>query len=227
MKTTRIAVLFCALSLGVSALGCDVKKHMEEVGFKQGDTVVEKLSDKYDVLVNKDEACTQAWGDIDATLQRRADLIPNLVSVTKGYAKHEENTLKEVMEARASATQTKLEYKQGVDDFSDPEKMAQFQAAQSGMTQALGKLMMVKEAYPDLKANALFSKLMDQMEGTENRILQARRVYNATVADYNMELRHVSGKVMNPITGFEFKQRVPFTADASARSAPKVDFDTK
>src|SRR5271170_5405315 len=190
MKTTRIAVLFCALSLGVSALGCDVKKHMEEVGFKQGDTVVEKLSDKYDTLVNKDEACTQAWGDIDATLQRRNDLIPGLVQVAKGYAKHERSTLDEVIQARASATQVKLEYKQGVDDFSDSAKMQQFQAAQSGMTQALGKLMVVQESYPDLKANANFATLMTQMEGTENRILQARRVYNATVADYNKELRH-------------------------------------
>lgn len=225
IRFSRHVALVCAFALGVSALGgCDVKGHMEDVGFKQGDNVTEKLTVKYNGLVKKDEVCTQAWADIDATLQRRADLIPNLVNVAKGYAKHEENTLKEVMEARASATQTKLEYKQGVDDFSDPAKIAAFQAAQSGMTQALGKLMVVQESYPDLKANALFSKLMDQMEGTENRILQARRVYNAAVADYNSEVRDVATKVINPITGFEFKPRVPFQADAAARTAPVVTF---
>ena len=225
IKTTRIATLVFALTLSVSAIGCDIKKRAEDIGLKQGDSLLEKGTIKYDTLVDKDEACTQAWGDIDATLQRRNDLIPGLVQVAKGYAKHERSTLDEVIQARASATQVKLEYKQGVDDFSDPAKMQQFQAAQSGMTQALGKLMVVQESYPDLKANANFATLMTQMEGTENRILQARRVYNATVADYNKELRHVSGKVVNPITGFEFKPRVPFTADAEARHAPTINFD--
>lgn len=224
--STRLVVMLCALTLGVSTLGgCDFKKTAEDVGFKQGGSLLEKGTIKYDTLVDKDEACIQAWGDIDATLQRRADLIPNLVQVAKGYATHERKTLDEVIQARASATQVKLEYKQGVDDFSDPAKMQQFQAAQSGMSQALGKLMVVQESYPDLKANQNFATLMTQMEGSENRILQARRVYNSTVADYNKELRHVSGKVINPVTGFEFKARVPFTADADARQAPKVNFD--
>lgn len=182
---------------------------------------------KYDTLVDKDEGCSQAWADIDAQLQRRADLIPNLVETVKGSAAHEDKTLTDVMQARASATQVKLEYKAGVDDFSDPAKMAQFQAAQQGLTQALGKLMMVKEAYPDLKANAQFHDLMIEMEGTENRVLQARRVYNDTVKVYNTELRHVSGKVINPITGNEFKPRVYFMSDASAKDAPKVNFTTK
>lgn len=187
--------------------------------------LVDKGVDKYDTLVNKDEACMQAWGDIDAQLQRRADLIPNLVEVAKGYAQHERSTLDEVIQARASATQVKLEYKQGVDDFSDPAKMQQFQAAQQGLSQSLGKLMMVREAYPDLKANQQFNTLMTQMEGTENRILQARRVFNAAVGNYNVELRKVSGKLINPITGFEFKPRTYFAADADARQAPKVNFN--
>lgn len=180
--------------------------------------------DKYDTLVDKDEACSQAWADIDAQLVRRADLIPNLVAMVKGYAAHERGTLDEVIAARASATQVKLDYK--ADDFSDPAKMQQFQAAQGSLTQALGKLMMVTEAYPNLKANEQFNTLMVQEEGTENRILQARRVYNAAVASYNTELRHVSGKIINPITNHEFRPRVYYGADDSAKVAPKVDFSS-
>lgn len=180
--------------------------------------------EKYNTLVDKDEACMQAWGDIEANMQRRADLIPNLVSTVKGYATHEKDTLEGVMQARASATQIKMEYKDGVDDFSNPEKMKQLQSAQSGLTQAMGKLMMVKEAYPELKANEQFNTLMVQIEGTENRVLQARRVYNSTVGLYNTELRHVSGKIINPITNMEFKPRLYFGAEDGAKNAPKVDF---
>lgn len=179
---------------------------------------------KYDTLTDKDEACMQAWGDIDANLQRRMDLIPNLVSTVQGYAKHESDTLTAVIQARAAATQVKLEYKPGADDFSDPKKMEAFQSAQNGLSAAMGKLMMVKEAYPELKADKQFSTLMTQIEGTENRILQARRVYNAAVGEYNKELRHVSGKLINPITGNEFKPRVYFSADAKAQTAPIVNF---
>lgn len=189
--------------------------------------LLDKGTDKYNTLVDKDEACQQAWSNIDAQLQRRNDLIPNLVASVKGYAAHERSTLDEVMQARASATQVKLEYKPGQDDFSDPAKIAAFQQAQGSLATAMGKLMMVQEKYPDLKADAQFSHLMTEMEGTENRILQSRREYNATVTSYNTELRHVSGKVLNPITGFEFKPRVYFTADASAKDAPKVDFSNK
>ena len=188
--------------------------------------LLDKGMDKYNLLVDRDESCMQAWGDIDAQLQRRADLIPNLVSTVKGYAAHERGTLDEVIAARASATQVKLEYKPGQDDFSDPAKMQQFQAAQGGLSQALGKLMMVKEAYPELKANEQFNTLMVQTEGTENRILQARRVYNAAVVSYNTELRHISGRVINPITKYEFRPRVYFGADDSAKVAPKVDFSS-
>jgi LemA protein len=210
MKTTIVMCLTMMCAAIIS--GCGL--------FDQG-------INKYDTLVDKDEAAQQAWGDIDAQLQRRTDLIPSLVSTVKGYAAHERATLDEVIQARASATQMKLEYKQGMDDFSDPAKMAQFQTAQGGLSQALGKLMMVQEAYPDLKANEQFNNLMVQLEGTENRVLQARRVYNAAVASYNTELRHVSGIVINKITGLPFKPRVYFGTDDSARVAPKVDFSTK
>lgn len=186
--------------------------------------LLQQGQEKYDVLVDKDETCSKAWSNIDVQLQRRADLIPNLVSTVKGYAQHEQDTLTAVQEARSAATQVKLEYKQGVDDFSDPDKVAAFQKAQSGLTQALGKLMMVQENYPNLKADAQFSALMAEMAGTENRIAFARKQYNDAVFSYNTELRHVSGKIINPITGYEFKPRLPFSADADARNAPKVDF---
>lgn len=175
---------------------------------------------KYDTLVNKDESCQQKWSDYEAQLQRRSDLVPNLVAVVKGSAAHEQATLTAVMEARASATQVKL----SGEDFTDPVKMKVFQDAQAQLKGSLSRLMMVQENYPDLKANAQFHDLMVQMEGTENRILRARQEYNKSVQDYNLELRRVSGKVINPVTGREFKPRVYFSADESAKVAPKVDF---
>jgi LemA protein len=189
-----------------------------------GCDLAEKGVVKYDTLVDKDETCMQAWADIDLQLQRRSDLIPNLVETVKGYATHEKSTLEAVQIARSAATQVKLEYKQGVDDFSNPEKMQQFQAAQGGLSQALGKLMMVQEAYPNLKADAQFTALMAEISGTENRIAQARRQYNEAVKQYNTELRHVSGRVINPLTNMEFRPRAFFSADADAKNAPKVSF---
>jgi LemA protein len=124
------------------------------------------------------------------------------------------------MEARSAATQIKLT----ADDLTDPAKMAAFQKAQDQLKGSLSRLMMVREAYPDLKANAQFHGLMIQMEGTENRILRSRQQYNESVKSFNLELRRVSGKIMNPITGKEFKPRVYFSADESAKTAPKVDF---
>jgi LemA protein len=177
---------------------------------------------KYDTLVDKDERCNQKWADYEAQLQRRADLIPNLVQVVKGAAAHEEKTLREVMEARAAATQIKL----SGDDLSDPEKFKKFQEAQAQLKGSLSRLMMVQENYPDLKSNAQFHDLMVQMEGTENRILRSRTDYNVAVQAYNLELRRVSGKVINPVTGHEFKPRVYFQADDTSRVAPKVDFTT-
>lgn len=175
---------------------------------------------KYDKLSLLDEKCNQRWADIDAQLQRRADLIPNMVAIVKGSAAHENKVLKEVIEARASATQIKL----SADNLTDPEKMKEFQAAQEQLKGSLSRLMMVQESYPDLKANSQFRDLNITLEGTENRILQARRDYNTSVSDFNFELRRVSGKVLNPLTGKEFKPRVYFSADASAKEAPKVDF---
>jgi LemA protein len=211
MVIMKFRSLVFALMLGVSTVGATTSC-----------SLIDKGVEKYDTLVNKDEICNQMWADYEAQLQRRADLIPNLVAVVKGSAAHEEKTLKEVMEARAAATQIKI----SGEDVTDPEKMAAFQKAQEQLKGTLSRLMMVQENYPDLKANAQFHDLMVQMEGTENRILRARQQYNKTVQDYNLELRRISGKAINPLTGHEFKPRIYFSADESAKTAPKVDFST-
>jgi LemA protein len=177
---------------------------------------------KYDTLVEKDETCNQKWSDYEANLQRRSDMIPNLVEVVKGYASHEEKTLTEVAEARAKATQIRMDPK----DFENPQKLANFQAAQNQLGTSLSRLMMLKEAYPDLKANELFLNLQSQIEGTENRILRSRQEYNKAVGEFNLEVRRISGKVINPATGYEFKPRAYFTADPSALTAPKINMIT-
>ncbi len=178
--------------------------------------------DKYNTLVEKDEDCNQTWADYESNLQRRSDMIPQLVNTVKGSAAHENATLTAVMQARASATQVKLDAKS--DDFSDPEKVKAFNMAQSNLGSTLSRLMMVQEAYPDLKANAAFHDLQVQIEGTENRLLRAREVYNKSVGEFNKELRRVSGKMINPITGNEFRPRVYFAADEKSKLAPTVDF---
>lgn len=208
----KIRTIMFACVLGVSVITPSVA----------GCSLLDQGVQKYDTLVDKDEVCNQMWADYEAQLQRRSDLIPNLVAVVKGSAAHEEKTLKEVMEARAAATQIKLT----ADDLTNPEKMAAFQKAQDQIKGSLSRLMMVQESYPDLKANAQFHDLMVQMEGTENRILRSRTEYNKSVKDFNLELRRVSGKAINPLTGHEFKPRVYFSADESAKVAPKVDFNT-
>lgn len=179
---------------------------------------------KYDTLVDKDEACMKAWSDYEASLQRRADLIPQLVSVVKGSAQHEETTLIAVTQARASATRPEIKLDPKNDDFSDPVKFAAFQQAQSSLGASLGKLMVANENYPTLAASPQFHDLQIQIEGTENRILRSREQYNKAVMAFNNELRHVSGKIMNPITGHEFKPRMYFEADSDAKVAPKIDF---
>jgi LemA protein len=175
---------------------------------------------KYDRLVEKNAVADEKWANIDAELQRRYDLIPNLVATVKASARHEEETLTKVAEARASASQIKL----SGDDFSDPVKMAEFQKAQSQLGGALSRLLVTQEAYPDLKANAQFHDLAVSLEATENRLLRARTEYNAAVKDYNAELAKVSGKVVNKVTGKPFKPRVYYAvADEATRTAPKVD----
>jgi LemA protein len=175
---------------------------------------------QYDTLIAKDQVADQKWADYQAALQRRADLVPNLVATVKASAQHEEKTLTDVAEARARATGITL----SAEDLQDPEKVAAFQKAQDQLKGALSRLLVVNEAYPDLKANAAFKDLQVQLEGTENRILRAREQYNAAVSDYNTELGKIRGAVVRRATGGTFKPRVYFQASADAQQAPQVKF---
>lgn len=175
---------------------------------------------KYDTLVEKDQIAAEKWSNLDASLQRRYDLVPNLVATVKGSAAHEQETLSRVAEARAQVGKIKLT----ADDLTDPEKMAAFQKAQSELQGSLSRLMVIQEQYPDLKANQSFHDLQVQLEGTENRILRAREEYNAAARDYNSELLKIGGKAVNKVTGQPFKPRVYYTGDAAAQTAPKVSF---
>jgi LemA protein len=193
---TLAAVVVFALSIGLS--GCS----------------------KYNELVQKDQACQQSWADVETQLQRRYDLIPNIVATVKGSAAHEEKTLAAVVQARAAATSIKLE----TDDLSDPAKVAAFQKAQDNLKGSLGRLLAVQESYPDLKANAQFHDLSVELEGTENRIARSREQYNQAVGDYNTTLAQVGGAVINKATGNPFKPRVYFKASQGAEAAPTVSF---
>ena len=176
---------------------------------------------KYNDLVEKDQICQQRWSDLDANLQRRADLIPNLVQTVKAAGNYEQSTLTKITEARASATSIKL----SADDLSDPAKVKAFQDAQEKISSsAISRLLVSNENYPKLQANGQYTDLMKQLEGTENRILRSREQYNEAVKDYNSTLLQVGGSVVNKATGKPFKQRVYFTASPESTAAPKVSF---
>lgn len=172
---------------------------------------------KYNSLVQQDEAVKNKWGAVQSQYQRRADLIPNLVSTVKGAANFEKETLTQVMEARAKATQVTL----NADDLS-PEKIQQFQAAQGQLSSALGRLLAVSESYPELKANQNFRDLQAQLEGTENRIAVARNDFNDVVKGYNSAVRTFPGNIIAGFTGFQ--QKGYFEADKGSENAPKVQF---
>jgi LemA protein len=174
----------------------------------------------YDELVEKDQVAAEKWSNVEVELQRRSDLVPNLVSTVKASAKHEEDTLAKVAEARSQAAQIKLTG----DDLSDPAKMAAFEKAQAQLKGALSRLMVVQEQYPDLKANRSFHDLQIQLEGTENRIQRSRQEYNAAAREYNATLLKISGQVVNKATGTTFKPRVYFQATPESQVAPKVSF---
>ena len=171
----------------------------------------------YNGLIAKDEAVATAWGNIQSQYQRRADLIPNLVSTVKGYAKHESETLENVLAARAKATQVTIN-----SDNLTPEKLKQYQAAQGELSQALGRLMAVSENYPNLKANENFSELQAQLEGTENRINESRQISNSAVQTYNGSVRRFPANIVAGMFGFDKKNQ--FEAEAGAEKAPKVEF---
>ena len=188
-----IAVVLFLLSLG----GCTVSK--------------------YNGLVQQDEAVTRSWSDLQSAYQRRADLIPNLVATVKGYAKHESETLQGVVAARAKATQITIDPSKAT-----PEQMAAFQKSQGELSQALGRLLAVTENYPDLKAAENFSQLQAQLEGTENRINEGRKLYNEQVRTYNIMVRSFP---MNLLAGFfDFQQKQGFAASEGAQNAPTVQF---
>lgn len=173
----------------------------------------------YNALIQKEEAVKKAWSDIDATLQRRADLIPNLVETVKGYAGHEKETLQAVIEARAKATSVQL----SPDDLGNAQAMGQFMKAQGGLTSALSRLMVVVERYPDLKANQNFLDLQNQLEGTENRINVARQRYNTAVADFNAMVRKLPYSITNKLF-LHLKPMEYFKAQSGAENAPQVKF---
>ncbi len=171
----------------------------------------------YNGLVTQDETVKKAWNNVQSDYQRRADLIPNLVNTVKGEANFEQTTLQNVIQARASATQIKLDAK----DLT-PEKMQQYQAAQGQLSQALGRLLMVTENYPNLRANDAFRGLQAQLEGTENRIKVSRNDFNAAVAEYNTKARSFPMNILAGITGFKVKEG--FTAEVGSEKAPEVKF---
>lgn len=175
---------------------------------------------KYDELIAKDQVAEQRWADLEAALQRRSDLIPNLVNTVKAAAASEKEILTGVLEARAKASSIQLRG----EDLQDPAKVAAFQKAQEGLSGALSRLLVVQEKYPDLKSNENFRALQVQLEGTENRILRSREQYNAAVADYNTELGKIRGAVVKRATGGTFKPREYFRASPESQAAPKVNF---
>lgn len=169
----------------------------------------------YNGLVGQDETVTAAWSQVENMYQRRADLIPNLVATVKGYAEHEQETFEAVVAARAKATQVT------VNDLSE-ESVRNFQKAQGEVSSALGRLLAVVENYPELKANENFLDLQAQLEGTENRIAEARRSFNEAARKYNTQVRSFPANLIAGAFGFSTKGY--FTAEESASQAPKVEF---
>ena len=167
-----------------------------------------------------EENAKAKWADVQNQYQRRADLIPNLVATVKGYATHEQSTLTAVVDARAKATQVTI----NADQITDPDKMKQFQDAQNSLSGALGKLLSVQEAYPQLQADQNFLALQSQLEGTENRIAVARSDYNTAVQEYNTRIRTFPASITAKVV-YGAKPITPFTATApNAETAPTVKF---
>ena len=175
------------------------------------------LIGRYNTMVTMEENVDNAWGQVENQYQRRIDLIPNLVSTVKGYATHEQSTLTAVMEARAKATQVTID-----PSNATPEQLAAYQNAQGELSQALGRLLAVAESYPELKANENFKQLMDQLEGTENRILFARNTFNDEAQKFNAYIRRFPSNIVAAIFGFERKPY--FKSEEGAEKAPKIEF---
>ena len=175
------------------------------------------IANTYNRMVSAQEAVTTEWSNVESQYQRRADLIPNLVATVKGYATHEAQTLEAVVKARAKATQTTVD----MSNFSR-EDFEKYQEAQGELNSALGRLMMITENYPDLKANQNFRDLQEQLEGTENRIQVTRQSYNNTARAYNTLIRRFPNNIFSRMFGFDIVTY--FHADPSAAQAPQVSF---
>ena len=171
----------------------------------------------YNSLVSNEEAVNSAWSQVENVYQRRSDLIPNLVATVKGYAEHESSTLEGVVEARSKATAVNVD-----PSNLSPEAIAKFQQAQGELSSALGRLMMIKEAYPDLKANENFKDLQAQLEGTENRIATERKRYNEEARNFNVTVRRFPNNIIANM--FNFRTKGYFESEEGANKAPKVEF---
>ncbi|MCH2226913.1 MAG: LemA family protein [Candidatus Caenarcaniphilales bacterium] len=180
--------------------------------------LVMMFSGSYNQIITLNEGVDAKWSQVLNVYQRRADLIPNLVQTVKGYASHEKETLQAVIEARAKATQLNVDL-----DKLNQESFAKFQEVQKQMSGSLSRLMLVIERYPDLKANQNFLALQTQLEGTENRITNERRMFNESVKFYNTYIRKIPQNLIAAIFGFEKKPY--FEAEESAKEAPKVSFE--
>ncbi|GAJ09471.1 unnamed protein product [marine sediment metagenome] len=171
----------------------------------------------YNQMVGKDESVSAQWAQVENVYQRRMDLIPNLINTVKGYADFEQETLTQVIEARAKATSIQVNA-----DNLNPAILNQFQEAQAGLSSALSRLLVTVERYPDLKANQNFLELQAQLEGTENRIAVERRKFNDVARDYNTFIRQFPKNIYANI--FNFESKAYFEAEEKAKEVPKVEF---
>ncbi len=195
----------------------DFRKYLPLILLAFGALLVFSMCGSYNTTVKKDEGVKAAWSQVENQYQRRSDLIPNLVNTVKGYAKFEKSTLEAVVQARASATQIKVD-----PNNLTPEAIQKFEQAQQGLSGALGKLLMITENYPDLKANQNFLALQQQLEGTENRITVERKNFNESVQDFNSYIRRFPTNMLVGIFGFSPKGY--FQAQTGSEKAPNVQF---
>lgn len=195
----------------------DIRKYLPIILLGLVAVLVFSMCGSYNTAVQKDESVKSAWSQVENQYQRRADLIPNLVNTVTGYANFEKQTLEAVVQARASATQVKID-----PENLTPEAIQRFEQAQQGLSGALGRLLMVTENYPDLKANQNFLDLQKQLEGTENRISVERKNFNSTVQDFNSHIRRFPTNLLVGIFGFSPKGY--FQAQPGSEKAPEVKF---
>jgi LemA protein len=177
---------------------------------------------QYNGLVTGEQQVEEAWSQVQNVYQRRADLVPNLVETVKGSSSFEQETLTAVVEARARVGQISAQATQQI--LEDPQKFAQFQQAQDGLSSALSRLLVVVERYPELQSTAAYRDLMTQLEGTENRIAVERKRFNEVARDYNTRLARFPTNVISRVLGWHFLKRPYFEAVPAAQDAPKVDF---